>query len=173
VAIAAQSQEAAVAIGDVQRAVRSAFAGVGSAAQSASTQAPEQLPAQSAMEERDMKIRELRDSGPDRRNLSFDAEALSSGWQGLADKDNLDLRVGPWQCYAAGCFTNVVHVSSSSVDKLTDLISRSDEFHHWNGAKFRSGNIEQGDGKTEITWIFYAPPDRALSARSGAPPLGH
>jgi len=122
---------------------------------SESPPSPERL---SAKEARDREAARLVASGPDARNLTVDAIRLGKSWSRAAQKEGVDLKFDDWKCYGAGCMTSVRH-GADVLAQVTRAISTDDAFVGWGGEKFRSGPIEQTDGKVEVTWILYAPPD--------------
>lgn len=128
-----------------------------SAAPAAAASAPEGE-ILSAGEARDRELARVVASGADPRNLTADAVRVGQSWSRAAGKEGVDLKFAQWSCYRAGCVTNVRH-APELLDRLTRAISTDPSFLGWGGEKFRSGPIEQPDGKVEVTWILYAPPE--------------
>jgi hypothetical protein len=110
-----------------------------------------------AKEARDREVARMVASGADARNLTADALRVGESWSRATRKEGVDLKFGQWSCYGAGCVTNVRH-APEMLDRLTRAISTDPAFLGWGGEKFRSGPIDQPDGKIEVTWILYAPP---------------
>jgi hypothetical protein len=122
------------------------------------------------IEERDFNVHRLHESGP-ARNGEFltEANAVGSAWQAVAAKDDVEVQFGQWECYAAGCSVNIVHSAAGTIDKVSEDFTRVEPFQRWHSSKFRSGPIEQSDGRIEITWILDAPLTRPSSSASSGP----
>lgn len=120
-----------------------------------SSPAPDNLTAAQA---RNLEVDRMVASGPDSRDLKASALRVGESWSRAARKESVELEFADWRCYRAGCVTHVRH-APDMLDRLTRAISTDQGFVGWSGEKFRSGPIEQPDGKIEVTWILYAPPE--------------
>jgi hypothetical protein len=83
---------------------------------------------------------------------------VGESWSRAAKREGVELKFDRWTCYHAGCVIDVRH-APDVLDRLTRAISTDPGFVGWHGEKFRSGPLEQADGKVEVTWILYAPPE--------------
>lgn len=124
-----------------------------------------------AKEARDRAVARMLASGPDARGLTADALRVGKSWSRAAQQEGVELKFDQWSCYRGGCVTDVRH-APDVLHALTRAISTDSAFVGWNGEKFRSGPIEQPDGKVEVTWILYAPADAgpALVVAPDSPP---
>jgi hypothetical protein len=115
-----------------------------------------------AEEERDQKIDALRRSGRDKRNFIGTVLRDFKDWdKALANEPKVKVELGPWSCFAGGCFIQLVHDSIASVSESTRRLTATDSFLRWNSGKMRSGEIVRPDGKVEVTWVLFAPPEAA------------
>jgi hypothetical protein len=111
-------------------------------------------------EERTATLEQLRASGRDDRNLLGVVLSSFKDWNAVLDRDpKLDVKLGSWACFRGGCFVDAVHASSVSVTQSTQLITETESFLRWNSGKMRSGEIIRPDGKVEVTWVLFAPPE--------------
>jgi hypothetical protein len=111
-------------------------------------------------EERTNTLEQLRASGRDDRNLFGVVQSNFKDWNAALDRDaKLGVKLGSWACFRGGCFIDAVHVSSASVSQSTQLITETESFLRWNSGKMRSGEIIRPDGKVEVTWVLFAPPE--------------
>jgi hypothetical protein len=113
----------------------------------------------SAVRERDRRIQELRNSGPDRRNLITDVTAITNQWQEIARTHALDVEFAGLECHRIGCSFDAIQNDSGVADKLAESVTHTHEFTVWNGSKMRSGPIARLDGKVDVTWVISAPPE--------------
>ncbi|WP_437725495.1 hypothetical protein [Sorangium sp. So ce861] len=111
----------------------------------------------SPREHRDRVLRELRASGPDHR-LFAPASAVVDAWTSKLAKLGAAGAFEPLECYAKGCSVTVVHASAVKAEEATEVITRTREFTGWQAGKMRSGLIERGGDRVEVTWILDAPP---------------
>lgn len=113
-----------------------------------------------AEEERGNTIEHLRQSGRDERDLLGTVRSEFEDWKAaLSQEPKLDVKLGSWECYRAGCFVDAVHGSIAEVSQSTQLITATRSFLRWNSGKMRSGEITRPDGKVEVTWVLFAPPE--------------
>jgi hypothetical protein len=114
-------------------------------------------PEMTAREHRDKSIAEIRASGAE-KNLATPAAAVVAGWTAKLADFGVGAKFSPFECYAKGCFVTGVFASEPEVDRSTEVITRTGEFHGWQAGKMRSGTIQHDDGKVEITWFLFTPP---------------
>jgi hypothetical protein len=132
-----------------------------------------ELPADeiTAAEERSDTLEQLRASGRDQRNLLGTVLSNFQDWNAALRGDpKLDVELGSWACFRDGCFVDAVHASSASVSQSTRLITETKSFLRWNSGKMRSGEVVRPDGKVEVTWVLFAPPEGQPVMQ--APPSG-
>jgi hypothetical protein len=114
-------------------------------------------PEPTAQEHRDRSVAEIRASGADQRNLAGAAQRVAKGWGAKVAELGAHGEFGPIECYAKGCFMNVVHNTGADVDRAMEVITRTGEFHAWHSGKMRSGPVTRADGKIEVTWFLFPP----------------
>lgn len=66
------------------------------------------------------------------------------------------VQVAETECYRDGCALTLFSTDSRALADAADQYTESPKFFSWSGAKFRSGVIERGRGRFEVTWILYA-----------------
>jgi len=110
-------------------------------------------------EERRRKIEQMRASGPDRRDLLGTIRASFGDWKRALHEPRIDVNLGEWQCFRAGCYVSLVHASSALVSESTRRLTETKSFLRWNSSKMRSAEIVRPDGRVEITWLLFAPPE--------------
>ena len=118
-------------------------------------------------EERDTVVAKLRNSGTDAHGLINNARAVGDAWAALARTAKVEVVSGNWECYAAGCFTTMLHTAAAEIDDLTTQITETDGFRNWDGPKMRSGPVPREDGKTEVTWVLFVNDQHAAVASAG------
>lgn len=118
---------------------------------------PSDAPELSPADARAREIRRIETSGPDTRNLLGAARLVGEDWAKMADEKDLEVSFDAFRCFHAGCLVNALHSTESVLDSATDEITRTAGFLEWNGEKLRTGPVKTEDGKTEVTWILFAP----------------
>jgi hypothetical protein len=68
------------------------------------------------------------------------------------------IEMGATTCYEKGCMVTLTHARTSSVDKFTELFSRSEVFQRYPGGKLRTAPELLPTGKTRTVWVLL-PPD--------------
>jgi hypothetical protein len=124
-----------------------------------STPAESPEPQLSPEDARERHTARVRGSGPDRRGLLDAARQVGQSFRDTLAKKQLDVQFDDWECYRDGCMVSARHATTDLVDRATEEITHSPGFQHWNGEKLRTGPVAASDGKTEVVWILYAPPD--------------
>jgi hypothetical protein len=123
-----------------------------------------------AVEHRDKSVAELKASGPASRTIAESAAKVAKGWSEKMPKIGVDVQVGPVECFRKGCFMTVVHATDDDVERATQAITRTGEFHGWQSGKMRSGPIPRPDGKVEATWFLFPPQDGKEPMAATLPP---
>jgi len=120
---------------------------------------PEPEPLLTAEQEREQQLSKLRASGRDERNLLGTVLTTFGDWRQKLDAAKIDVKLGQWSCFRAGCFMDAQHPSADNVSNATSAITTTDSFLRWNSSKMRSGEITKPDGTVEVTWMLFAPPE--------------
>lgn len=116
-------------------------------------------PPLTAEQEREQQLTKLRQSGRDERNLLGTVLTTFGDWSQKLQEQKIDVKLGQWSCFHAGCFMDAVHPSIANVSDATAAITTTDSFLRWNSSKMRSGEITRPDGTVEVTWLLFAPPE--------------
>jgi hypothetical protein len=120
---------------------------------------PDPEPPLTAEQERQQQLTKLRQSGRDERNLLGTVLTTFGDWRQKLQEQKIDVKLGQWSCFRAGCFMDAVHPSLMNVSEATAAITTTDSFLRWNSSKMRSGEITRPDGTVEVTWLLFAPPE--------------
>jgi hypothetical protein len=110
-----------------------------------------------AVEHRDKSVAELRASGPAAAAMTASAAKVATAWSEKMPTIGVNVQIGKVECYRKGCFMTVVHATDDDVERATQAITRTGEFHGWQSGKMRSGPIPRPDGKVEATWFLFPP----------------
>ncbi|HKQ71098.1 MAG TPA: hypothetical protein VJT73_17250 [Polyangiaceae bacterium] len=110
---------------------------------------------QTATEQRDATVSRLRASGPDRGRFVASLRRVTDEWPAVARE--LGVKFSEWECYAAGCFSDVSSAKQENAETLNDLVTRLESFQEWEGPKMRSGLTSAAHGGVEYTWFLFAP----------------
>ncbi len=65
------------------------------------------------------------------------------------------VRLDEIECYRDACALTLVSTDQRVLVETGDRYVESAKFMEWGGAKFRSGVIDRGNQRFEITWILY------------------
>ena len=110
-------------------------------------------------EERRRKVEQLRASGSDHRDLLQSIRSSFGDWKAALAEPAIDVKLGEWACFRGGCYVDLVHGSSAMVSESTRRLTETKSFLRWNSSKMRSAEIVRPDGRVEITWLLFAPPE--------------
>ena len=102
--------------------------------------------------------------------MTRSAGKVATAWTEKMPKIGLEVQVGRVECYRKGCFTTIVHKTDGDVDRATQAITRTGEFHGWQSGKMRSGPIPRPDGKVEATWFLFSPEGDKEPLAASLPP---
>ena len=120
-----------------------------------------------AAAERSSVLRKLQATGEDSGTFTSVAKEMTARWLGFARQNELDVRLGNWQCYAGGCYFDFAHDRRVTIERFTSGIISSTDFRTWTGPKMRCGPIPLRDGTVGVTWVFFRSTDAAGGGNPG------
>ena len=126
---------------------------------------PPAPPPKTPAQVREETVTELRASGPGTAEQLAQARAAGAAWSALASKHKMEAKFSDWVCYARGCFSDALQSSPGDVQKLTNLVSGSREFHQWQGGKLRTRPIDRANGQVQVTWVLFTKTNEATKTK--------
>ncbi|HET6284073.1 MAG TPA: hypothetical protein VFH73_24160 [Polyangia bacterium] len=133
-----------------------------SAAVGPTAEHPAELPADpsepqlTAAEELDSHMKTLRQSGAASRDLIARCRVTFKSWRKEPAVREHRLVLGAPLFRAAGCAIAIGRVDGGEFLFIMDEILKNPRISTWKGAIFRSGPIEESEGKVQATWILFA-----------------
>lgn len=133
---------------------------IGSSVSLAASSAHEGPPVKrlTAREEREDYEARLERSGRNAEPWHKKAEDTYGSFENVLAK-NVDtkIRFSRARCFQAGCEATVTYPDASSLEKAREVLTTSEAFMSYPGAKFQSGPEQNSDGSVSNLWILFPP----------------